>query len=86
MENIEGKYVGMEKSEACAACGHSRGRPPKKAYDPVLLMGELIDAVPEVYQATNEIKATAINVRISIRNLLEQSEEAADHSWCVGIY
>lgn len=64
MENIEGKYVGMEKSEACAACGHSRGRPPKKAYDPVLLMGELIDAVPEVYQATNEIKATAIELNL----------------------
>lgn len=50
----------MEKSEACGY--RVRGRPPKKEYDPELLMQELIDIVSEVYQATNEIKATAIEL------------------------
>lgn len=59
MENIEGKYIDIEKSEAC---GRSRGRPPKKDYDAEALMQELINAVAEVYQATNEIKATAIEL------------------------
>lgn len=39
---------------------NKRGRPPKKSYDPEFLMQELISTVTEVYQHTNEIKATAI--------------------------
>lgn len=42
----------------------SRGRPPKKFYDSDLLMGELIDTVSEVYQSTNEIKATALELSL----------------------
>lgn len=38
---------------------HRRGRPPKKEYDPEVLMQELINIVTEVYHNTNEIKATA---------------------------
>lgn len=61
----------MEKSEACGHRGQNsqiqnpsrtRGRPPKKSYNPEKLMQELIDTVAEVYQATNEIKATAIEL------------------------
>lgn len=44
---------------------HTRGRPPKKSYDPELLMQELIDTVSEVYQVTNEIKATALKLDLS---------------------
>lgn len=51
----------MEKSEAC---GRNRGRPPKKDYDAEALMQELINAVEEVYQATNEIKATAMELSL----------------------
>jgi len=51
----------MEKSEIC---GHIRGRPPKKNYDPEKLMHELIDMVAEVYQNTNEIKATATELSL----------------------
>lgn len=40
----------------------TRGRPPKKFYDPACLMQELIDMVTEIYQATNEIKATALEL------------------------
>lgn len=43
---------------------HIRGRPPKKSYDPELLMQELINVVSEVYQATNEIKSTAIELKL----------------------
>lgn len=43
---------------------HIRGRPPKKSYDPDLLMQKLIDTVAEVYQATNEIKATAMELSL----------------------
>lgn len=43
---------------------NARGRPPKKPYDPDLLMQELIDTVAEVYQATNEIKATAVELDV----------------------
>lgn len=42
----------------------SRGRPPKKFYDSDLFMGELIDTVSEVYQSTNEIKATALELSL----------------------
>lgn len=42
----------------------TRGRPPKKSYNPEKLMQELIDTVAEVYQATNEIKATAIELSL----------------------
>lgn len=38
---------------------YKKGRPPKKSYDSTLLMQELIDTVTEVYQNTNDIKATA---------------------------
>ena len=59
---MENREIHMEKSEAC---GHRvRGRPPKKEYDPELLMQELIDTAVEVYQATNEIKATAIELEL----------------------
>lgn len=51
----------MEKSETC---GRSRGRPSKKDYDAEALMQELINAVSEVYQATNEIKATAMELSL----------------------
>ena len=43
---------------------HTRGRPPKKDYDAGALMQELINAVTEVYEATNEIKATAIELSL----------------------
>lgn len=43
----------------------TRGRPPKKFYDPEKLMQKLIDTVSEVYQATNEIKATALELSLS---------------------
>lgn len=43
---------------------HSRGCPPKKDYDPKLLMQELIDTVTEIYQNTNEIKATAFELSL----------------------
>ena len=36
-----------------------RGRPPKKDYDPEVLMRELIDTAAEIYQEKREIKATA---------------------------
>lgn len=42
----------------------TRGRPPEKSYDPALLMQELIDTVAEVYQATNELKATALELSL----------------------
>mgnify|MGYP005764918897 CR=1 FL=1 len=55
MENMERKYIDMEKPEAGMACGYqARGRPPKKNYDAKVLMQELIDTVTEVYQTTNE--------------------------------
>lgn len=41
-----------------------KGRPPKKSYDPVLLMQELINTVAEIYQHTNEIKATALELSL----------------------
>ena len=34
-----------------------RGRPPKKDYDPEVLMRELIDTAAEIYQEKREIKA-----------------------------
>lgn len=43
---------------------NKKGRPPKKSYDPEILMQELIDTVTEVYQHTNEIKATAIELSL----------------------
>lgn len=45
-------------------CERKRGRPPKKDYDPESLMQELIDTVSEVYNNTNEIKATAIELSL----------------------
>lgn len=44
---------------------HTLGHPPKKSYDPNILMKELLNAVTEVYHDTNEIKATAIEQTIS---------------------
>lgn len=41
-----------------------RGRPPKKDYDPEVLMRELIDTVSEVYRTTREIKATALELSL----------------------
>ena len=39
-----------------------RGRPPKKDYDPEVLMRELIDTAAEIYQEKREIKATALEL------------------------
>lgn len=41
-----------------------RGRPPKKDYDPEVLMRELIDTVSEIYRTTREIKATALELSL----------------------
>lgn len=41
-----------------------RGRPPKKSYDPESLMQELINTVVEVYDSTQEIKATALELSL----------------------
>lgn len=54
----------MEKSEAGAAYKHRYGRSPKKDYDAEALMKELINTVSEVYQTTNEIRATAIELSL----------------------
>ena len=43
---------------------HKVGRPSKKSYDPEILMQELIDTVAEIYQNTEEIKATAIELSL----------------------
>lgn len=43
---------------------HKKGRSPKKSYDLALLMQELITTVTEIYQHTNEIKATAIELSL----------------------
>ena len=45
-------------------CECKRGRPQKKDYDPETLMKELVDTVAEVYNNTNEIKATAIELAL----------------------
>lgn len=42
----------------------NRGRPPKKDYDPEILMWELLDTVAEVYRTTREIKATALELSL----------------------
>lgn len=44
------------------SCENKRGRPPKKDYDSNALMQELIDIVTEVYQKSQEIKATAMEL------------------------
>lgn len=56
----------MEKdnSQNLQTHSHTRGRPPKKSYDPALFMQELIDTVTEVYHDTNEIKATALELSL----------------------
>lgn len=41
-----------------------RGRPPKKDYDPEVLMRELIDTAAEIYQEKREIKATALELSL----------------------
>ena len=41
---------------------HKRGRPPKKDYDPEVLMQDLLDTVSEVYRTTREIKAIALEL------------------------
>lgn len=43
---------------------YNRGRPTKKSYAPEKLMHELINIVTEIYQNTNEIKATAIEMSL----------------------
>lgn len=40
------------------------GRPPKKEYNPEVLMQELIDTVAEIYQEKKEIKATALELSL----------------------
>ena len=45
-----------------SSTSQKRGRPPKKDYDPVALMQELIDTVAEIYQEKKEIKATALEL------------------------
>lgn len=73
----------MEKPEAGMACGYqARGRPPKKDYDAEALMQELIDTVTEVYQTTNEIKATAMELFLP----LNEVKKAADHGRCIEIF
>lgn len=42
----------------------TRGRPPKKDYNPEALMQELIDTAVEIYHTTGEIKATAIELSL----------------------
>lgn len=57
---------------------HSRGRPPKKEYNPSLLMQELLDVVIEVYHNTNEIKATALELSLppnKVKKLLITGKE-----------
>lgn len=41
-----------------------RGRPPKKNYDPEVLMRELLDAAAEIYHEKGEIKATALELSL----------------------
>lgn len=43
---------------------HKRGRPPKKDYDPEVLMQDLLDTAVEIYQEKKEIKATALELSL----------------------
>lgn len=57
----------MENPQPCnhtQSCIQKRGRPPKKEYNPEVLMQELIDIVIEVYRSTHEIKATAAELSL----------------------
>ncbi len=42
----------------------TRGRPPKKSYNPQKVMQELIMTTVEVYHSTREIKATALELSL----------------------
>ena len=41
-----------------------RGRPPKKNYDPEVLIRELLDAAAEIYYEKGEIKATTLELSL----------------------
>ena len=43
---------------------HKRGRPPKKDYDPEVLMQDLLGTAVEIYQEKKEIKATALELSL----------------------
>ena len=60
MENIGVKQIDIKNNNSSTS--QKRGRPPKKDYDPVALMQELIDTVAEIYQEKKEIKATALEL------------------------